>query len=112
MSNCSHPIGDFHLMIFQFAGILGVKDSLLNELTKLYEQNKTRLQVWFEIQCFRLEQDVQTETESHHPGKTKEKQIKCSCPWMAEIKSGHVIDIIGLPEQHSTEESEEEEQDY
>jgi hypothetical protein len=49
MSNCSHPIGDFHLMIFQFAGILGVKDSLLNELTKLYEQNKTRLQVWFGI---------------------------------------------------------------
>jgi len=28
---------------------------------------------------------------------------------MAEIKSGHIIDIIGLPEQHSTE---EEEQNY
>ncbi len=31
---------------------------------------------------------------------------------MAEIKSGHAIDIIGLPEQHSTEESKEEEQNY
>jgi hypothetical protein len=29
---------------------------------------------------------------------------------MGEIKSHHLIDIIGLPEQHNTEESEEEEQ--